>query len=173
MKRYYGLAVILILLDQLTKWVVVQTMTIGQSIEVIPNLLYWTSYRNKGAAWGMLEGQMVFFFIITILVVAGLVYSVCRNYLTRVRGNRRTGRKIFMQGGVCYNRSVPPAMALLCGAPIVVPPDPGLMGAFGAALETLRKIGEGDATSLGDTSTLLDPGVVEEIIRGAKVVVKR
>ena len=37
----------------------------------------------------------------------------------------------------------------------------------------LRKIGEGDATSLGDTSTLLDPGVVDEIIRGAKVDVKR
>lgn len=37
----------------------------------------------------------------------------------------------------------------------------------------LRKIGEGDATNLGDTSTLLDPGVVEEIINGAKVEVKR
>ncbi len=37
----------------------------------------------------------------------------------------------------------------------------------------LRKIGEGDATNLGDTSTLLDPGVVEEIIEGAKVKVKR
>ncbi|VAW19315.1 Acetyl-CoA synthetase [hydrothermal vent metagenome] len=37
----------------------------------------------------------------------------------------------------------------------------------------LRKIGEGDATNLGDTSTLLDPGVVEEIISGAKVSVKR
>ena len=37
----------------------------------------------------------------------------------------------------------------------------------------LRKIGEGDATNLGDTSTLLDPGVVEEIIEGAKVEVKR
>lgn len=36
----------------------------------------------------------------------------------------------------------------------------------------LRKIGEGDATNLGDTSTLLDPGVVEEIIKGAKVDVK-
>jgi len=36
----------------------------------------------------------------------------------------------------------------------------------------LRKIGEGDATNLGDTSTLLDPGVVDEIIRGAKVEVK-
>ncbi|WP_215113480.1 signal peptidase II [Exiguobacterium sp. s63] len=74
MKRYYGLAILLIFLDQLTKWVVVQTMTIGQTIEVIPNLLYWTSYRNKGAAWGMLEGQMVFFFVITMLVVAGLTY---------------------------------------------------------------------------------------------------
>ena len=37
----------------------------------------------------------------------------------------------------------------------------------------LRKIGEGDASNLGDTSTLLDPGVVEEIINGAKVPVKR
>ncbi|HRX12187.1 MAG TPA: acetyl-coenzyme A synthetase, partial [Draconibacterium sp.] len=37
----------------------------------------------------------------------------------------------------------------------------------------LRKIGEGDATNLGDTSTLLDPGVVDEIIDGAKVAVKR
>ena len=37
----------------------------------------------------------------------------------------------------------------------------------------LRKIGEGDATNLGDTSTLLDPGVVEEIIAGAKVEIKR
>lgn len=37
----------------------------------------------------------------------------------------------------------------------------------------LRKVGEGDATNLGDTSTLLDPGVVEEIINGAKVEVKR
>jgi len=37
----------------------------------------------------------------------------------------------------------------------------------------LRKIGEGDATNLGDTSTLLDPGVVDEIISGAKVEIKR
>jgi len=37
----------------------------------------------------------------------------------------------------------------------------------------LRKIGEGDATNLGDTSTLLDPGVVEDIIVGAKVEVAR
>jgi len=31
----------------------------------------------------------------------------------------------------------------------------------------LRKVAEGDISSLGDTSTLLDPGVVEEIVAGA------
>jgi acetyl-CoA synthetase len=30
----------------------------------------------------------------------------------------------------------------------------------------LRKIAEGDSSNLGDTSTLLDPGVVEEIVKG-------
>jgi predicted CoA-substrate-specific enzyme activase len=71
-------------------------------------------------------------------IVAGVVYSVCQNYLNRVKGARPVGKKIFMQGGVCYNRSVPAAMAALCGWEIIVPPEPGLMGAFGVALEILR-----------------------------------
>ena len=32
----------------------------------------------------------------------------------------------------------------------------------------LRKIAEGEVSNLGDTSTLLDPGVVDEIIQRAK-----
>ena len=75
--------------------------------------------------------------------MAGLVYSVCRNYLNRVKGNRVVGKKIFMQGGVCYNSAVPLAMANLCGRDIVVPPDPGLMGAFGAALEVQGRLEKG------------------------------
>jgi len=76
-------------------------------------------------------------------IVAGLVYSVCQNYLNRVKGARPVGKKIFMQGGVCYNRAVPAAMAALCGREIIVPPEPGLMGAFGVALEMLRKVEAG------------------------------
>ena len=30
----------------------------------------------------------------------------------------------------------------------------------------LRKVAEGDMSNLGDTSTLLDPAVVEEIVKG-------
>jgi predicted CoA-substrate-specific enzyme activase len=73
-------------------------------------------------------------------ILAGLVYSICLNYLTRVKGNRPVGRKIFMQGGVCYNKAVPIAMASLLDKKIVVPPEPGLMGAFGVALEVKEKI---------------------------------
>ena len=32
----------------------------------------------------------------------------------------------------------------------------------------LRKVAEGDTSNLGDTSTLLDPSVVAEIIKGAQ-----
>ncbi|WP_409253635.1 signal peptidase II [Bacillus sp. SCS-153A] len=71
---YYLIALIVVALDQLTKWLIVQNMTEGQSITVIENLFYITSHRNQGAAWGILQGQMWFFYIITIGVIIGIVY---------------------------------------------------------------------------------------------------
>ncbi|MFU8819214.1 MAG: acyl-CoA dehydratase activase [Desulfurivibrio sp.] len=76
-------------------------------------------------------------------IVAGLVYSICMNYANRVKGNRPVGRKVFIQGGVCYNQAIPAAMAALTGKKMVVPPDPGLMGAFGVALEVERRLEQG------------------------------
>ncbi len=73
-------------------------------------------------------------------IVAGLVYSICMNYNNRVKGNRKVGEKVFMQGGVCYNKAVPLAMAQLLQKEIIVPPDPGLIGAFGVALEVNNRI---------------------------------
>jgi len=73
-------------------------------------------------------------------IVAGLVYSISMNYNNRVKGSRKVGKKVFMQGGVCYNQAVPLAMAALLGKQIIVPPEPGLMGAFGVALEAQQRI---------------------------------
>jgi predicted CoA-substrate-specific enzyme activase len=89
-------------------------------------------------------------------IVAGLVYSICMNYTNRVKGNRPVGQKVFMQGGVCYNRAVPMAMAALTGKPIVVPPEPGLMGAYGAAL-TIKERLQNDLLTEGrfDLATLI------------------
>ncbi len=73
-------------------------------------------------------------------ICAGLVYSVCMNYINRVKGNRPVGKKLFAQGGTCYNKAVPYAIAALTGKEVIVPPEPGLMGAYGVALITLENI---------------------------------
>ena len=114
-------------------------------------------------------------------IVAGLVYSICMNYNNRVKGNRKVGSKVFMQGGVCYNKAVPLAMAQLIQKEIVVPPDPGLMGALGAALEVQDRI-ENDLLqkSFFDLDTLIDkevgygktftcPGTTENCDRGCSI----
>jgi len=76
-------------------------------------------------------------------IVAGLVYSIGMNYNNRVKGNRPVGKKVFVQGGVCYNKAVPAALAGLTGKNVIVPSEAGLMGAFGVALEVERRMEQG------------------------------
>ncbi|MDT2045721.1 signal peptidase II [Priestia aryabhattai] len=73
---YYMIALAIIIFDQLTKWIVVKEMELGESIPVVENFLYITSHRNRGAAWGILEGQMWFFYAITVVVVIGLIVYI-------------------------------------------------------------------------------------------------
>lgn len=51
-------------------------MELGENIPIIENFLYFTSHRNQGAAWGILQGQMYFFYIITTIVVIGLIVYI-------------------------------------------------------------------------------------------------
>lgn len=71
---YYAIAGLIILLDQITKWFVVKNMQLGEKIDVINPYFSLLSHRNRGAAWGMLEGQMWLFYIVTVIVIAGIVY---------------------------------------------------------------------------------------------------
>ena len=73
---YYIVALLIVIFDQLTKWWIVREMTIGERIPVIENFLYITSHRNQGAAWGILQGQMTFFYIVTVIVVVFVVYYI-------------------------------------------------------------------------------------------------
>lgn len=74
MIKYYGLAVLVILLDQWTKWTVVKNMEIGDHIAVWDPWFGILSHRNRGAAWGMLQGQIWIFTIVTIIVIVGIIY---------------------------------------------------------------------------------------------------
>lgn len=81
---YYLLALILFLIDQATKFVIATRMEIGDQIPVIGNFFLITSHRNTGAAFGILEGQRWFFIVITIVVLAGLIW-----YLNKVRRTQK------------------------------------------------------------------------------------
>lgn len=71
---------IIILLDQVTKLQIMQTMRLHESIPVIPNLFSLTYIRNPGAAFGLLAGssnafRMVFFGLTSIFAL-GLLGTI-------------------------------------------------------------------------------------------------
>ena len=65
--------ILVLVLDQLTKQLITRTMEIGESHRVIRNVLYITYHRNAGAAFGIFQGQMLFFYVITAIVVIAIV----------------------------------------------------------------------------------------------------
>lgn len=79
MKRQYYISIslfitiVILLLDQITKFIVASSMRVGDSFNVIPHFLNITSHRNNGAAWGILSGKMSFFYIITIIILVVLI----------------------------------------------------------------------------------------------------
>lgn len=71
---YYILTLLIIGIDQLTKYLTVANINLHEVVEVFPNVLSWMYLQNSGAAWSILEGQMWFFYIITFVVVLVVIY---------------------------------------------------------------------------------------------------
>lgn len=75
---YYLAALVVIILDQWSKYLVVRKMELGQSIPLIPDVFHLTSHRNLGAAFGILQNQRTLFIVITLIVVIGIIVSLVR-----------------------------------------------------------------------------------------------
>lgn len=67
-------------------------------------------------------------------VIAGLHDSVIGNYLNRVKGTRSVGRRVFCQGMPFASDALAAAVARRIDGVVVIPPDPGTIGALGIAL---------------------------------------
>lgn len=68
----YILAILTIILDQVSKWYVQTHFRIGESIPVIPDIFHWTYIVNHGAAFGILMHQRWIFLLIVALLVTML-----------------------------------------------------------------------------------------------------
>lgn len=73
MKKISIYAFMLVLLDQIIKYLVSTKMVLNETIEIIDNFFHLTYVRNTGAAFSILEGNQIFLIIVAVLAVI-LVY---------------------------------------------------------------------------------------------------
>lgn len=84
---YWLLFAVLVIGDQSLKYYVSNNIATISVHDLIPGVLSITHITNTGAAWSMLEGKMLFFYLVTIVAVIILGYlfvkSDKKDYLYR------------------------------------------------------------------------------------------
>ncbi len=94
------LAVILFLIDQVSKYITVAKLAYGSSVTIIENFFYLTLVRNTGAAWGLLSGKLELFFVATIAAVGVILYLLVT---TKEEGKKARFPLILMLAGSLGN----------------------------------------------------------------------
>lgn len=56
----------LVLLDQVTKQLIANNLEYAEQIVIIKGFFSITSHRNQGGAWGIFQGEMTFFYIVSV-----------------------------------------------------------------------------------------------------------
>ena len=70
-----ALMAVTVILDQVSKYLVVANMELHESVEIIPGILRFTYIHNDGAAFGSMdEHRWVFMLLSTVAIVAILTY---------------------------------------------------------------------------------------------------
>lgn len=84
MRKYHFLiALVVVVLDQLTKWWIAKTIAVGNTVPVIPGFFRLTHVQNHGAAFGLFDesptqwkiGALILFSIVALVVVTALLWK--------------------------------------------------------------------------------------------------
>lgn len=67
-------AVMVFILDRITKYAVEQLLMEGQSVPVISGAFHITFFKNPGAAFGLFANQTLFFILITAVVMLVIIF---------------------------------------------------------------------------------------------------
>ena len=100
-KSYYLLCLALVVLDQLTKQIVVSLFTLGESM-VINSYLSWTYIQNTGAAFSILSDggaiQRAFLLAVSLFISAMLMVWIHKT--PAIRRQRLFGQFILLSGAL-------------------------------------------------------------------------
>lgn len=63
------LAAVIFIADRLTKWAVLDRLSEGESVPVLPGILHFTRVANTGAAFGLLKEHSFFLTLLTLVSI--------------------------------------------------------------------------------------------------------
>ncbi|HEY4533299.1 MAG TPA: signal peptidase II [Fusobacterium sp.] len=79
---YIILFVMLLLLDQFTKYIVEQSFYLSESIPIIDDIFNLTYVENRGIAFGLFQGRLNIISVLTVIAIVAIFIYVLRNKKT-------------------------------------------------------------------------------------------
>lgn len=80
------LAVAIVALDQLVKYLVVQNIALGEVVPFLDGVVHWTHTHNTGAAFSILSGQRWPLIVMTLIVLVAVIVLLARRIITKPFG---------------------------------------------------------------------------------------
>lgn len=80
LNKVYFIALIVFLMDFLSKNFVINNFELLKSIELIPNFFYITYLQNTGAAWSMFRNGSLF-----IAIISFIIFILISNYIKKLK----------------------------------------------------------------------------------------
>ena len=77
---YIFLFLILLIIDQYSKFIVHGTLNVGDTIPIIDNFFNLTYVQNRGVAFGLFQGKIDIVSILAIVAIGLILFYFCKNF---------------------------------------------------------------------------------------------
>lgn len=94
----FVLPLVVVILDQFSKYIVVENMSLGESIPIIEEVFHLTYILNPGAAFGMFAHNRLFFIAIAVIVIGIIIWA--RREILASPWEVKAGCGLFLGGAI-------------------------------------------------------------------------
>lgn len=94
----FVLPLAVVILDQFSKYIVVENMALGESIPILEEVFHLTYILNPGAAFGMFAHNRLFFIAIAVVVIGIIIWA--RREILASPWEVKAGCGLFLGGAI-------------------------------------------------------------------------
>lgn len=96
--RYFFTATAIIITDQLIKYEIRKNLSLGESIDIVRNLLEITHVVNKGGAWGIFSGFTLPLTVFSAVISVGIILFIAMS--KNLSSGMKTALTLIVSGGI-------------------------------------------------------------------------